>query len=765
MQFVKLNFNIKIFAIFFLNGMCLSIFFYHNKDYLFLLFFILFVFILFYNYNRSNKSTPYISLILFSLTIGFTFICWNIEAFKRSTSYLSELENVRTLVQGTVTGVPYIKNRSTNFDFLISNSTKVRLVWFDAPYLMSSGDCWQLYVKLKKPRNFSTPGSFDIEKHMFSERITAIGKVINDPKNVLKSTYYNQSFNFNFFIDRLRQKIINKIHNQDNNFHLIKKNIILALSLGVKYNISNEDIVILRNTGTSHLLAISGLHISFIAGVGFWLTSFLWKKYAPVYWLEKFPAAILASVVSICCATLYFGLSGCGISTKRACVMSVLSLLAIVFRRTITTVQIYCYALILVLIMEPFAILSNGFWLSFIAVGILLYKNPANLISTNLYIFIGLLPINCLIFGNISLISLVANFFAVPYFSMFILPWVFVGILLYGLFNIDIGLVSLKFADLNLQLLMFVLNKLQNIEFVNINIAIPNIFIFILSSIGSIWILLPKGLINRWLAIFCFLPLFINKQEVIDYGNAIVSFLDVGQGLAAIIKLKNHVLLYDVGPNNKVVVNYLNNFNQHVIEKIIISHTDLDHIGGLEDVVKNNIIKNFITNNRYKIFNLTASLCNINQSWSLDGVIFEFLHPNDDHHDLVNKNDNSCVLKISTATYSVLLTGDISKKAEQILVKNYYNKLKADLLLIPHHGSKHSSSLAFIEAVQPKYAVVSAGYMNQYRHPRSVVLNKYLSRNIEVFNTIEHGTVDFIIKSDTIAYNCYRINHNNFWNY
>lgn len=239
----------------------------------------------------------------------------------------------------------------------------------------------------------------------------------------------------------------------------------------------------------------------------------------------------------------------------------------------------------------------------------------------------------------------------------------------------------------------------------------------------------------------------------------------MGQGLATVIKLKDHIVLYDVGPANKVVVNYLKYFKHRIIDYVIISHTDFDHIGGLKQMLNYNTINNFITNKNYNIANLQSLTCTANNTWVIDGVTFKFINPASYNQQLNTNNDNSCVLKVSTNDFSVLLTGDISKKAEQLLIKNYYHDLKADVLLIPHHGSKHSSSTAFIQAVRPKYAVVSAGYMNKYGHPKSKILDKYLANNIIVFNTIEHGTIDILLKSPNVGYNCYKINHENFWNY
>ena len=770
MQFIK--FNIKIFASCLLFGVCLAQFFCFYKNYLLVLSIILVIFILFYkhyyNSKQFNQLLPYFLLILLTASLGFAWIYCHIEVFKLKSRSYSFLDDRPTLIQGTIIGLPYKSNKTLLFDFLINDTDKIRLKWFNESIKLATGDRWQFYVKLKKPRNFATPGSYDIEKSMFTAKIIAVGKVIKDnSNNMLISSYQERPFKLNFFIDHLRQNIVNKLNIAEEHWNLIKTGIILALGVGFKHSILPSDLLIFQNTGTAHLLAISGLHISFIVGLVFLITNFLWKKCASVRLLEDFPATTIAAMVSMPSAILYASFAGFGVATNRALIMSSLYLLAIIFRKIITTTQIYCLALIVILILDPFASLSPGFWLSFLAVGILLYKKPANLITTNWCMLIGLLPVSILFFGKISIGSIIANLIAIPWFNFLILPWVLAGLLLFGVFNINLAIKSLIFADLNLQLLISLLNRLQNISYLSINIATPTLPVFIISCVGSLWLLAPKGFLNRSLAIICFLPLLFNKKLLPEYGNAIVSVLDVGQGLSVVIKLKEHILLYDAGSNNKVAANYFKYFNHNTIDQAIISHTDLDHIGGLEDLLKqNNIIKNFVTNKNYKIFNLTASLCHANNSWELDGVNFEFLHPHPSNQEvLISNNDNSCVLKITAGEHSILLTGDISQTTENFLIKNNYNKLKADVLLVPHHGSKNSSSLQFIKAVDPKYAVVSAGYMNIYGHPKLKVLARYAANNIKVLNTIEHGTIDFIFKPEAIEYSCYRIINKNFWNY
>ena len=820
-----INFNIQFFASFFLFGICLLQMFYYYKSYLLLILILLLLFCyclyLHYKFNQFKHLLLWLALNLFSVGLGFSWMWLHVDLFKKNSWLSCLVEGKPMLVQGKIIDVSYpiqssldaelpssIKSgKSVEFDVkiykLISSTTndmfngipnainnKVRLKWINAHNNILPGDDWQLYLKLKKPRNFSTYGSFDLEKHLFVQRIEMVGKVINSSKNLLINS--NKT---NCSINKIRNFIANKINIAATKWHLSKKGIILALGLGTKYDISQTDITIFQDTGTAHLLAISGLHIGFIANLMFLLISFLWKKLTSKQLLEKLPAPIVGSIGSILSAIIYANLAGLSVATKRALMMTCLYFAGIIWCKIINIKQVYFLAIIVILILDPFASLSSSFWLSFWAVGILIYnfKNVPNivihnkpriifikifnLIKTNWIMLVGLLPINGLFFGKICLISCLANFIAIPWVNFLILPWILVGLLLYGIFNITFSKCFFIFADVNLNLLLSILKKLPLIPYATIEIATPNMSSFLISCVGSLWLLTPKGLLNKYLALICFLPLFFSKKSFPQYGDAFVSILDVGQGLATVIQLKDHILLYDTGPPNKVAINYLKSLNHTKIEQAIISHTDLDHIGGLEELIKQQMVKNFSTSVNYKIVNLSASLCQSNYIWHLDGVEFEFLYPEQfgNNINILNKNDNSCVLQMRTNKHRVLFTGDISQKLEKFLVQKYSHKLKSDVLLIPHHGSHGSSSEQFIGAVNPNYAVVSAGYMNIYGHPRREVLDKYLAKKIKILNTIEHGTIDFKLKtiksieskpeSGTIEYNCYRMTNRKFWNY
>lgn len=750
----------------------------------------------------------------------------HIDNFKNHTPLSCLVEGTPVLVQGKVLNLAYIERQNygktikyAEFDLQINkiiklssgdqpkhiintNGDKVRLKWFVPNNQLSSGDYWQLYVQLRKPRNFYTKGSFDLEKYLFVQRIKMIGKVISNSNNLMI-----KHSKFGVLLALIRQFIINKINIVDqNDWQLNKKGIILALGLGVRHLILPKDLVVFRDTGTAHLLSVSGLHVGLTVSLMLVVINFLWKNLLNVRTLEKLPSSIIAAIFGIIMAIIYGGLAGLGVATVRSIIMTSLYLISIILRKIIGNKQIYFLSMIIILIIDPFISLSSSFWLSFLAVGILLYnfQDPpyltnqkptskiliiiSNLLTTNRLMLVGLLPANVLLFGKISLISYVANFIAIPMINFLVLPWILIGIFLVC-FGAYLSKYFFIIANFNLNLLISILEYLLKFSYSTIELAAPSLLACLVGCIGSILLIMPRGLLNKYLIIICFLPIFFHNQRSPKYGDAFVSVLDVSQGLATVIRLQNHVLLYDTGPNNKVMVNYLNSSGYKHVDQAIISHTDLDHIGGLEDLISKGIVKDFSTSIKdYKVLNLTSKLCIPDYNWQIDGVNFEFLqinHSDDLHpmnpnnvHKKFNKNDNSCVLKMYTKEHSMLFTGDISKKLEKLLIKKYYNNLKSDILLIPHHGSLSSSSQEFIEAVAPKYAVVSAGYLNHYGHPRTRVLAKYLAKNIRILNTIEHGTIDFKFQHNksiklnnfsvleaTIEHNCYKIANRNFWNY
>ena len=292
------------------------------------------------------------------------------------------------------------------------------------------------------------------------------------------------------------------------------------------------------------------------------------------------------------------------------------------------------------------------------------------------------------------------------------------------------------------------------------------------SSIGSLILLLPRGFPARWVGLIWLLPLMLTFATKPNSNSFWLTILDVGQGLAIVVETRHHVLVYDTGPKfsanfnagDAVLIPFLRQRGIHHINRVIISHGDLDHRGGLSALAKQFAITNLLTSEPKKI-NSQSNLCLAGQHWQWDGVKFEVLYPNKEQLSSSLVNDGSCVLRISVGQHHVLLTGDIEKAAEQYLVKHRASQLTADILIVPHHGSRTSSTLAFIQAVNPEYAIFSTGYYNRFRFPTSSVVQRYHQHGITTFNTAETGAITFKIYADKLINfpELYRLQHARVW--
>ena len=820
--------NIQFLVIYFLIGICLfQVIYYFNIKLFNLLFLILLInisLILLNYFINSTKILLYLfgnkSILIntFSLFLGLFWINLQVYNFTKDSNLSGLIEGKSIIIQATVLNVIYrYKNNANNanqvieldllvnkiinnfdlknsinpkhfiniYKFLINN--KIRLTWKTNKIILP-GNVWQLSVRLKKPRNFSTLGNLDLEKQLFMQRIKLIGVVTNN--NAISNKLISNTTNFFIYacwINKIRRTLFNKLLINMQNWKLHHPGIILGFLLSNKENILFNEKTIFQTTGTSHLLCISGLHLGTLASFIFIITQWLWKKLSNRYLLEKFPAVIVAATCSLLIATIYAILAGLNPPTLRALIMLSGYLGGIISRNLIKIDLIYFLSIFLILILDPFVVLNNSFWLSYIAVGILIFTAKFNLLTTtenhkksllfiktlnllknNWIMFVGLLPINMLLFNKIYLIAYLANFIAIPWFNFLILPWSIIGLFI-SMFSLNLAKHLLIFADFNLYILLNILAKLAKFKNAYLSLGKIDITVFCLSFLGSLLLILPKGLRNTYISIICFLPIFFKYKSLPKYADAWISILDVGQGLAVVIQLQNNIILYDTGPNNSAIANYLESLNLNHLNQVIISHPDLDHIGGLKQIANKYIIDNFITNiNEYKIADLSSKKCQADIAWELDGIKFKFLSTIANKFSEKNNNDNSCILQMSTHGYKVLFTGDISTKAEKLLINKYQKELTADLLIVPHHGSISSSSEEFIKLVNPKYAIISAGYMNRYTHPHTKVLNRYKNYNIKILNTIEHGSIDFKLfnkKNNFIQYSCYRQTNWNFWNY
>lgn len=652
------------------------------------------------------------------------------------------------------------------------------------------GDVWRLNVKLKRPRNFFNPNFYDIEKQYYIEKIKAIGYINTKKRNIfLKREKYSKLLNI--FRDYIKKTLKSVIKNKE------LLGLVLAVVLADKSLLSFEFVELCKKTGTSHLLVVSGLHVGFVFAVGFIISVFLWKVF---YKNINIPKKIFASTGGILFSASYVLLAGFKVSCVRALLMVIMGSLGVILRRNFSNLNILFWALFVILLLNPFVVLHSGFWLSFWGVFLLiafsktftfgtcqnnnyLYNKLKIYMRPHFVIFIGMIIINVYYFGKVSLISPLCNMIAIPLVSFGIIApsiiCTFMALIFPKISIIIFNLIDYVYYFFVSFLKVFMLIK------TNLFYDYEKIFYFynvtklswFLAIVGTLLLLLPKKVPGKILAIFCFLGvLFPKTNSKIDYGQVIFTTLDVGQGLANVIETQNHVFLYDLGPKfslnfnagDRIVYPFLCSKNIKIIDKVIVSHPDLDHCGGLDGIVSKINVGNFYTSEP-KYFKKNKKVkflsCYAGKSWDVDGVHFEFFHPS--FLLSKNKNENSCVLSIQTKDKKILLTGDIGVKTENKLCAKYKSKLKADILVASHHGSKHSSSINFIKQVDPEYVIISAGYLNQFGHPSKKILNRYKNLNVKVLSTIDNGAISFKLdaKNMIVQPKCYKLKALKYWNF
>lgn len=691
--------------------------------------------------------------------------------------YIDSFPQVKPGVPGVV-AFKFVVQDSENLDTL--NLGTIKLTW-QTNLKLELGQRWQFIVRLKRPRGLANPGSFDVEKQSFQQRITAIGYVYSkhaaDAQLIDDSSINVSSGKISHAIRKwLHAKIITALGEKE------FVGTILALTLGMQQAISPQHWQVWQQTGVAHLLAISGLHIGFLAGLTYKITTWLWRR-MPMAWL-KLPVPQVGAIAALMAAYSYTFLAGFSVSAQRALVMVAVAMLAILYKRKITAVIGFAWALILVLVLDPLAVLSAAFWLSFVAVAILLYtfsgrKKLTGILQwlkPHLVLALGVLPLGINYFGNIVLIAPLANLILVPYVSFLVVPLALLGIVFTPLFT-ALAQQCWIMAEWLLAGIWPWLIKLQAVPAAKLSVSSPAYWQLVLASIGIAWLLAPHGFPGKIFGCYAILPLLIvNSSNAVDQDVIKITMLDVGQGLSIVLETKHHVLLYDTGPKfsgtanagDRVIWPYLRSQGIYKIDKIIVSHADLDHAGGLISLMQHIMPPQILTPSpdALKIdpeIGVNIQACRAGQHWEWDGVKFEMLHPVSPL--LKKRNDHSCVLRVSSKLHSILFTGDISGLAEQQLLANYAAKLPAEILMIPHHGSASSSADEFVAQVGPRYALVSVGYLNRYGHPKPQVVEKYAAHGSVVLDTASLGAISLKLndKNKNIKANCYRIEQHKFW--
>jgi competence protein ComEC len=735
---------------------------------------LLFLNILLCKYNQVF----YYSLWFF---MGF---CWTLMhcAIRLSQTIEADLEGTDVGVSGYVSSLPHPTDHYLRFNMKVSeirddnrrlrnNPGTIRLYWYRPYPELKPGQSLSLRVRLKRPHGYLNPGGFDYETWLFKEGIRATGYVreeypVSQSAGLKFSIHY-----YRYLISRQLDKITAE------NFPV--SGLAHALILGDRSKLKPVQNQVLAATGTSHLLAISGLHIGLIAGFAFFISRWIWPLWIPG--INQLPAQHMASIVSLLAALFYALLAGFSVPTQRALVM--LSLVLVNFLRYKRTKRSYLLsiALLVVLLLDPLAVLAPGFWLSFLAVSIIIFALNAEIVRTKYskirrwcrvqcYIYIGLVPALVLIFNQIPIISLIANLIAIPWISMVTMPLLLAGTVLLVVHS-EIALIILQAGMTSLDIIWVYLEFLANWQIGPLALPEPAISTMVVAVLGITLLLMPKAMPGKYLGVLFVLPLLFPQDRSPAHGDFDVTVLDVGQGLAIVVRTQDHTLLYDSGPGyvtgfnagSAVIVPYLKFSGVKRVDKIVQSHGDSDHIGGLHEIIDQIPINMILTSVPQQIDHISSRYCLSGQAWNWDGVGFKILHP--DNNASFRGNNASCVLKIGTGEDSVLLTGDIERRAESWLLEKYPGDLGATVLVAPHHGSTSSSGLGFIQAVSADMVVFSSGYLNRFRLPNQDIIKKYRSFGAKILNTATAGAISIRFRNGEFSVVTERMLSSKFWNF
>jgi competence protein ComEC len=459
-------------------------------------------------------------------------------------------------------------------------------------------------------------------------------------------------------------------------------------------------------------------------------------------------------------------------------------MMSIYFRRNIPPSTSLCVALLLCLINDPLAPVSLSFWLSFVAVAVLIYGvsgriSPSSgrwqLGLSQYIVFIGLLPVMAMAIGELSLVSPLVNGVAVPVFSFIIVPLNLIAFLL-TMFSDAAALLIWQGLD---DLLTLFIDKLVqlNDSVIGLPVVIPDLppVLSSLAIVGGIIALLPRGMPHRYLGFLLILPLFIYQPAPLAKGDLTMTVLDVGQGLSVVVQTRQHSLIYDVGASyddgynmaSVVLTPFLAAKGIESVDTLILSHADNDHAGGWSALVDAVAVSDVYYGEFIPDLPASAQRCRRGQRWRWDDVSFEFINAeavSTISSAKVSANNLSCVLKISTASQQFLLPGDIESVVEYQLVDTLASKLKAEVLIAPHHGSGTSSSWPFIKTVQPLHVVFSSGYRNRFAHPRDNISNRYEQMGANIHQTNRHGAITFkVVAGELLTPAHYRRINQRYW--
>jgi len=727
--------------------------------------------------HSSQHALIYLKRFLFVLLgflLGF-FWAATFATIRLSDALPLDWENKPVEIVGVVASISEFTERGERFRFDVEKVLNREAViprhvslsyyapgsWSEAPPVrplmiskFKAGERWQITVRLKRPHGTQNPHGFDFEAWALAENIRATGTIKAKSDNrKLQDFVWQPKYVVEHVRELIRQRISKVLADKP------YSGIVQALVMGDDSQIVANDWQLFLRTGTSHLMSISGLHITMLSGLAFGLAGFIWRRIPML--VNRLPTRKAATAAGILVALLYALIAGFAVPTQRTLYMLIVFAIALWSGRQLLISQVLASALLLVVVLDPWAVIAPGFWLSFGAVVVLSYALGARVgithwlkasLQTQWAVTIGMLPLLLIMFNQASIISPVANALAIPLISFVVTPLALFGSFL----PFDAALhLSHQVLDACMRMLVW-LNQLPDVVWQQ---HAPAGWTLIPAISGIIWLLLPRGIPMRWLGWLGILPMLLITPQRPVLGDMQVTVLDVGQGLSVVVQTATHTLLYDAGAKysaqadagGRIVLPYLQGEGVRRLDGFVVSHNDNDHSGGVHTVLTQ-MPAGWLASSLPESVELNSKVkhikCFAGQKWVWDGVNFEMLYPQFESYEnaALTDNNRSCVVKITSAAGSLLIAGDIEKSAEWALLEpdegsQNFVSLKSDVLVAPHHGSKTSSSAEFIATVQPGLTIFTAGYLNRFKHPRPEVVTRYQEAGSQTLRSDYDGAV------------------------
>lgn len=730
----------------------------------------------------SPYQQPLGKLFMIVLISALGFAWAQVRAWDRLQSQLpSACEQQVVGVQGVIVSVPEHDARGQHVDFAIERSfnvscpmpKRVRLHLYSQSYRgefgktspglphLQAGERWQWSVRLKRPHATRNPHGFDYAGWCLSNNIGASGSIVSKmPIRRLQTLVWQPSA----LIARWRAAVGDKIEKVLGTTP--QSAVLRALVIGDDSQINRSDWQLFVDTGINHLVSISGLHITMLASLGYLLTGWIWRlRPRLALWI---PSKLAAGAGGALVAIAYSALAGFSIPTERTLLMLLTMIVMLSLKQRIPFSWVLSAAVWVVLVLDPWAVMAPGFWLSFGAVAILAFAMSGRLrparwwrsaLQTQWVITLAFVPVLILLFNQLSLISPLANGLAIPIVSLAIVPLAIAGAILPLDFLLQLAATLWEWCALGL----YWLRQLPGAVWY---LSTPPIWTWLLGMAGMLFWLLPRGWPLRWAGFVLWLPLLLPTHTALQPGQMRVTVLDVGQGLSVLVQTAHHTMLYDAGPSyneesdagQRIVLPYLRHLGVSHLDTVIISHDDNDHSGGMASVLAGVSVGKFLSSltpesDFFKQIQvlpkppvLQAQACDHGQQWQWDDITFRMLAPAKNAKTDLKDNDKSCVLHVKSAHGSLLLTGDIEKEAERWLLESDSDQLATTVMTMPHHGSKTSSTIDFVNAAQPAIAIATVGYLNRFGHPKPEVLSRYAAIGSQILRSDYDGAIviDFL---------------------